>query len=69
MNRITRPFSFSTQEGQVRRAAAGVALVMALSVLAAVGQVADGQYDDALMAQADDAPTQVVVVSAKRLPA
>lgn len=69
MNRITNPFRFSSQEGQVRRAAAGVAFVMALSLMAALGQVADGQYDDALMAQADEAPTQVVVVSAKRLPA
>lgn len=69
MYRISHHFRFSSQEGQVRRAAAGVALVMAMSVLAALGQVADGQYGDALMAQADDAPTQVVVVSAKRLPA
>ena len=69
MSHITNTFRFASQETQVRRAAAGVALVMALSVMAALGQVADGQYDDALMAQADDAPTQVVVVSAKRLPA
>jgi hypothetical protein len=69
MTHLTNRFRFSSQETQVRRAAAGVALVMAFSVMAALGQVADGQYDDALMAQADDAPTQVVLISAKRLPA
>jgi hypothetical protein len=69
MSTTTRRFRFSSQETQVRRTAAGVALVMAMSVLAALGQVADGQYDDALMAHADEVPTQVVVVSAKRLPA
>jgi hypothetical protein len=60
-------FRFAQQESQVRRTAAGIALVMALGLMAALGQVADGQYDEALMAQADDAPTQVVVVTAKRL--
>ena len=70
MTALPHRFSFSSQDNTgVRHAAAGVALAMALSVMAALGQVADGQYDDALMAQADDAPTQVVVVTARRLPA
>jgi hypothetical protein len=69
MSHTTNSFRFASQGTQVRRGAAGVALVMALIVMAALGQVADVQYDDALMAQADEAPTQVVVVSAKRLPA
>ena len=48
--------------------AAGFALVLTLGLVAALGQMADRQYDDALMAQADEAPTQVVVIKSTRLP-
>ncbi|MEK8032632.1 hypothetical protein AACH06_17565 [Ideonella sp. DXS29W] len=69
MHTSTPRFIFGKQELQARRAAAGVALVMTLSLLSALGQLANDRYDDALMAQADEAPTQVVVVSASRWPA
>ncbi len=59
---------FAAQETAVRRLAAGLALVLTLGLVAALGQLADRQYDDALMAQADAAPTQVVVVHSTRLP-
>lgn len=58
---------FAAEETTVRRLAAGLALVLTMGLVAAMGQLADRQYDDALMAQADDAPTQVVVVHATRL--
>jgi hypothetical protein len=58
---------FAAQETTVRRMAAGLALVLTLGLAAGLDQVADRQYDAALMAQADDAPTQVVVITAKRL--
>lgn len=59
---------FAAEETAVRRLAAGFALVLTLGLVAAMGQMADRQYDDALMAQADQAPTQVVVVHSTRLP-
>ncbi|WP_374569390.1 hypothetical protein [Ideonella sp.] len=59
---------FAAQETAARRLAAGFALVLTLGLVAALGQLADRQYDDALMAQADSAPTQVVVVHSTRLP-
>ncbi|HEX5686993.1 MAG TPA: hypothetical protein VFY73_23520 [Ideonella sp.] len=52
-----------------RRVAAGLALVLTLGLMAGLDQVADRQYDNALMAQADEVPTQVVVITAKRLSA
>lgn len=59
---------FARYESQVRRVFAGLAVVLTLGVLASIGQLADNGYDEALMAQADSAPTQVVVITAKRLP-
>ena len=59
---------FAAEETAVRRLAAGLALVLTMGLVAAMGQLADRQYDSALMAQADEAPTQVVVVHATRLP-
>jgi len=59
---------FAAQETAVRRLAAGFALVLTLGTVAALGQLADRHYDNALMAQADTAPTQVVVVHSTRLP-
>lgn len=59
---------FARHESQVRRVFAGLAVVLTLGVLASIGQLADSGYDEALMAQADSAPTQVVVITAKRLP-
>jgi hypothetical protein len=60
---------FASHETTVRRAAAGLALVLTLGLMAGLDHVADRQYDEALMAQADEAPTQVVVITAKRLSA
>jgi hypothetical protein len=59
---------FARHESQARRLFAGLALVATLVTGAVVGQLADSGYDAALMAQADLVPTQVVVVTAKRLP-
>ena len=58
---------FAAHQTAARRVAAGLALVLTLGLMAGLDKVADRQYDDALMAQADDAPTQVVGVTAKRL--
>jgi hypothetical protein len=59
---------FTRHESQTRRLFAGLALAVTVIVGAALGQLADSGYDAALMAQADLAPTQVVVVTATRLP-
>lgn len=59
---------FARHESQARRLFAGLAIVVTLAVLASIGQLADSGYDDALMAQTGSAPTQVVVITAKRLP-
>lgn len=59
---------FARHESQARRLFAGLAVVVSMGVLASIGQLADSGYDAALMAQADSAPTQVVVITAKRLP-
>lgn len=68
MTTATTP-RFAAQQTAARRVAAGLALVLTLGLMAGLDQVADRQYDDALMAQADAAPTQVVVITAKRLQA
>lgn len=65
---MNTPFRFARNESSVRRLAAGCALALTLGLLAALGNVADRQYDDVLMSQADQAPTQVVVVVGKRMP-
>jgi hypothetical protein len=59
---------FARHESQARRLFAGLALAVTVIVGAGVGQLADSGYDAGLMAQADLAPTQVVVVTATRLP-
>jgi hypothetical protein len=60
---------FAANETRARSFAAGLALVLTLGLLASLDQVADRQYDAALMANsASDLPTQVVVVTASRLP-
>lgn len=64
---VTAP-RFARHESQTRRLFAGLALVVTVVLGAVVGQLADSGYDDALMAQADLAPTQVVVITATRLP-
>lgn len=58
---------FATHESAFRRIAAGVALALTLGLVAGLDQVADRQYDEAWLNQTDNAPTQVVVVTAKRL--
>lgn len=58
---------FAAHETAVRRVAAGLAIVLTLGLLTALDKEADRQYDDAWMSQADDAPTQVVVVTGKRV--
>lgn len=68
MNTTDTP-RFAAHESAARRVAAGLALVLSLGLMAGLDQVADRQYDQAWLAQADDVPTQVVVVSAKRLQA
>ncbi|WP_374567307.1 hypothetical protein [Ideonella sp.] len=68
MTTATTP-RFAAQQTAARRVAAGLALVLTLGLMAGLDHVADRQYDDALMAQADNAPTQVVVITAKRLQA
>ncbi|HJV71276.1 hypothetical protein [Ideonella sp.] len=69
MSTTARTPRFISQQATARRVAAGLAIVLTLGLLAGLDQVADRQYDDALMAQAADAaPAQVVVVTAKRLP-
>jgi hypothetical protein len=50
-----------------RAAALGLAGLVSLALLGAVGQVADHQHDSALLAQSSSTPTQVVVVIGKRL--
>ena len=50
-----------------RAAALGLAGLVSLALLGAVGQVADHQHDSAQLAQASSTPTQVVVVIGKRL--
>lgn len=59
---------FVAQLSNARRVAAGLALVLTLGALAALSQLADHQYDSALMAQAGDpdSATQVVVITGKR---
>ncbi|MEK8032122.1 hypothetical protein AACH06_14945 [Ideonella sp. DXS29W] len=57
---------FAAHESTVRRVAAGLALALSLGLMAGLDHVADRQYDEAWLAQSDNAPTQVVVITAKR---
>jgi hypothetical protein len=67
MSTATAP-RFVTQQTTARRVAAGLALVLTMGLVAGLDQLADRQYDNALMAQAADAaPVQVVVITGKRL--
>lgn len=66
MNTTDTP-RFAAHESAARRVAAGLAMVLSLGLMVGLDQVADRQYDQAWLAQADDVPTQVVVISAKRL--
>lgn len=60
---------FAANETRARSFAAGLALVLTLGLLASLDQVADRQYDAALMADAaSNVPTQLVVITATRLP-
>jgi len=60
---------FAANETRVRSLAAGLALVLTLGLVASLNQVADRQYDAALMADAaNNVPTQLVVITATRLP-
>lgn len=69
MSTTARTPRFISQQTTARRVAAGLALVLTLGLVAGLDQVADHQYDAALMAQAvDTTPVQVVVITAKRLP-
>lgn len=59
---------FAKHESAVRRIAAALAVVVTLGLVSGMGALADREYDDALMAyMADSQPTQVVVVTARRL--
>ena len=51
-----------------RAVAFGLAALVSMSLLSGVSVTADHVHDEALMAQVDSATTQVVVVTAKRLP-
>jgi len=69
MSTTARTPRFISQQTTARRVAAGLALVLTLGLVAALDQVADRQYDNALMAQAAESnAVQVVVITAKRLP-
>lgn len=57
---------FETTSAAQRASAFGLAAVVTLSVLFSLDRTADHHYDDALLAQADSAPTQVVVVTGQR---
>lgn len=59
--------AYTAPSFRFRAAALGLAGLVSLALLAAVGQVADEQHDSALLAQASQVPTQVVVVVGKRL--
>ncbi|WP_374674707.1 hypothetical protein [Ideonella sp.] len=59
---------FVTALNASRRIAAGLSVALTVMVLAGVGELADQHYDDAVAAAADSRPTQVVHVTAKRLP-
>lgn len=66
---MTTAFQFAKHETTVRRMAAALAVVVSLGLISSIGEMADRQYDNALMAQADAMPTHVVVVTAKRMEA
>ena len=61
---------FAAEQTFVRRIAAGLALALTMGMLVGLDQVADAQYDEAMVAQAAQVPAdQVVVITAKRLQA
>jgi len=64
----TQVTPFTTSSAAARSSFFALAAVVTLSLLASVGGLADHQYDSALVAQANSVPTQVVVVTAQRLP-
>lgn len=70
MTRTTRTPRFLSELNAFRRIAAGLALTLTVVMLAGVGGLADMHYDAAVTAAAaESTPTQVVVVTARRLPA
>lgn len=56
---------YTASSTAARSTAFGLAAVVTLSLLSGLGQVADHQHDQALLAQADGQPVQVVVVTGK----
>jgi hypothetical protein len=61
---------FAAEQTFVRRIAAGLALALTMGMLVGLDQVADAQYDEAMVAQVAQVPAdQVVVITAKRLQA
>lgn len=52
-----------------RATALGLAAVVSLGLLASMGQLADQQHDSAQLAAAPSIPTQLVVITAKRVQA
>lgn len=63
---MNTPLQFAKQESTVRRVAAALAVVVSLGLIGSIGELAERQYDNALMAQADTTPIHVFVVTAKK---
>jgi hypothetical protein len=64
-----RTARFTAHDSTARRVAAGLALVLTMGIVATLDQVADRQYDEALMAEVSEStPVQLVIVTASRLP-
>ena len=66
MNTTTTRFVASSVSH--RALAFGLAALVSFGLLSGVSFTADKVHDDALMAQASTLPTQVVVITATRLP-
>ena len=64
---MTTTTQFAASSATLRATAFGLAALVSLALLGGMGSLANQQHDAAQLAAAPSIPTQVVVISAKRL--